>query len=35
MAAQYGLTEQEVADGYVLTCQSVPCGDDVAVDYDA
>ena len=23
------------ADGYVLTCQSVPLGDGVAVDYDA
>jgi ring-1,2-phenylacetyl-CoA epoxidase subunit PaaE len=34
MAAQYGLTDNEVAEGYVLTCQSVPCGDDVAVDYD-
>lgn len=35
MAACYGLTEQEVAEGYVLTCQSVPIGGDVAVDYDA
>jgi ring-1,2-phenylacetyl-CoA epoxidase subunit PaaE len=35
MAACYGLTEAEVADGYVLTCQSVPIGGDVAVDYDA
>jgi len=35
MAACYGLTEEEVADGYVLTCQSVPIGGDVAVDYDA
>ena len=35
MAARYGLTDEEVADGYVLTCQSVPDGDGVAVDYDA
>jgi ring-1,2-phenylacetyl-CoA epoxidase subunit PaaE len=35
MAARYGLTDEEVADGYVLTCQSVPNGDGVAVDYDA
>jgi len=35
MAVQYGLTEEEIADGYILTCQSVPAGDGVAVDYDA
>ena len=35
MAARYGLTDEEVAAGYVLTCQSVPMGDGVAVDYDA
>ena len=35
MAARYGLTDEEVAVGYVLTCQSVPLGDGVAVDYDA
>ncbi len=35
MAAHYGLTDQEITDGYVLTCQSVPAGDGVAVDYDA
>ena len=35
MAARYGLTDEEIADGYVLTCQSVPAGDGVAVDYDA
>jgi len=35
MAARYGLTDEEVASGYVLTCQSVPLGDGVAVDYDA
>lgn len=35
MAARYGLTDEEIEDGYVLTCQSVPSGDGVAVDYDA
>jgi ring-1,2-phenylacetyl-CoA epoxidase subunit PaaE len=35
MAARYGLTDEEVEAGYVLTCQSVPLGDGVAVDYDA
>jgi len=35
MAARYGLTDEEIAAGYVLTCQSVPIGDGVAVDYDA
>jgi ring-1,2-phenylacetyl-CoA epoxidase subunit PaaE len=35
MAARYGLTDEEVAAGYVLTCQTVPVGDGVAVDYDA
>jgi ring-1,2-phenylacetyl-CoA epoxidase subunit PaaE len=35
MAAHYGLTDEEVAAGYVLTCQSVPLGGGVAVDYDA
>jgi ring-1,2-phenylacetyl-CoA epoxidase subunit PaaE len=35
MAARYGLTDEEVASGYVLTCQSVPKGDGVELDYDA
>ena len=35
MAARYGLTDDEVAAGYVLTCQSVPLGEGVAVDYDS
>jgi len=35
MAARYGLTDEEIAAGYILTCQSVPKGDGVAVDYDA
>jgi ring-1,2-phenylacetyl-CoA epoxidase subunit PaaE len=35
MAARYGLTDEEVAGGYVLTCQSVPKGEGLEVDYDA
>ncbi len=35
MAARYGLTDDEVAAGYVLTCQSVPKSDGVELDYDA
>ncbi|MBA3667166.1 MAG: 2Fe-2S iron-sulfur cluster binding domain-containing protein [Sphingomonas sp.] len=35
MAVHYGLSDEEVAAGYILTCQSVPCGEGVAVDYDA
>jgi ring-1,2-phenylacetyl-CoA epoxidase subunit PaaE len=35
MAARYGLSDQEVASGYVLTCQSVPRGGGVEIDYDA
>jgi ring-1,2-phenylacetyl-CoA epoxidase subunit PaaE len=35
MAARYGLTDEEVAAGYVLTCQSVPRGDGVELDYDS
>jgi ring-1,2-phenylacetyl-CoA epoxidase subunit PaaE len=35
MAARYGLSDQEVAAGYILTCQSVPKGEGVELDYDA
>jgi ring-1,2-phenylacetyl-CoA epoxidase subunit PaaE len=35
MAARYGLSDDEIAAGYVLTCQSVPKGEGVEVDYDA
>jgi len=35
MAARYGLSDEEVAAGYILTCQSVPKGEGVALDYDA
>lgn len=35
MAARYGLSDEEVAAGYVLTCQSVPKSEGVELDYDA
>ena len=35
MAANYGLSKEEVAQSYILTCQSVPETDDVVIDYDA
>jgi ring-1,2-phenylacetyl-CoA epoxidase subunit PaaE len=34
MKKNYGLTDQEVAQGYVLTCQSVPASDEVELTYD-
>jgi ring-1,2-phenylacetyl-CoA epoxidase subunit PaaE len=35
MAVNYGLSSEEVARGYVLTCQSHPTTDRIDVDYDA
>ncbi|HKR86844.1 MAG TPA: 2Fe-2S iron-sulfur cluster-binding protein [Phenylobacterium sp.] len=35
MDKTYGLSSEEVAQGYILTCQAVPVGDDVVIDYDA
>jgi ring-1,2-phenylacetyl-CoA epoxidase subunit PaaE len=35
MKQNYGLSAEEVAQGYVLTCQAVPMSDDVRLDYDA
>jgi ring-1,2-phenylacetyl-CoA epoxidase subunit PaaE len=34
MKKNYGLTDQEVAQGYVLTCQAVPASDAVELTYD-
>jgi ring-1,2-phenylacetyl-CoA epoxidase subunit PaaE len=34
MKLNYGLTPEEVAQGYILTCQSTPRGDDVVISYD-
>ncbi|GAB92284.1 1,2-phenylacetyl-CoA epoxidase subunit PaaE [Gordonia rhizosphera] len=35
MRRNYALEESEVADGFVLTCQTFPLSDDVTVDFDA
>jgi len=35
MDVNYALEEDEVTEGFVLTCQSHPLTDDVVVDYDA
>jgi ring-1,2-phenylacetyl-CoA epoxidase subunit PaaE len=35
MKKNYGLTEQEIALGYVLTCQAIPTSDEVSLSYDA
>lgn len=34
MAMNYALTDEEVADGYVLTCQTHPRSQRVVIDYD-
>ncbi|HEX8901491.1 1,2-phenylacetyl-CoA epoxidase subunit PaaE [Vitreimonas sp.] len=34
MKVNYGLSEQEIADGYVLTCQATPLTDGVVLTYD-
>jgi len=34
MKVNYGLTAEEVAAGYILTCQATPLGDDVVITYD-
>ena len=35
MKKNYGLTDEEVAQGYVLTCQAVPTSESVTLNYDA
>lgn len=35
MAVNYGLSNDEVARGYVLTCQAVPTTAEITVDFDA
>jgi len=34
MKVNYGLSEQEIAEGYVLTCQATPLTEGVALTYD-
>lgn len=34
MKVNYGLSEQEIADGFVLTCQATPLTEGVALTYD-
>lgn len=34
MIRNFGLSQQEVEDGYVLTCQAMPVSDDVEIDFD-
>lgn len=34
MTVNYALTPEEVAQGYVLTCQAIPINDDLVVSYD-
>jgi ring-1,2-phenylacetyl-CoA epoxidase subunit PaaE len=35
MERNYALEDDEVAEGYVLTCQSHPTTPEVSLDYDA
>ena len=35
MGKNYGLSAEEVAQGYILTCQAIPTSAGVVVDYDA
>ncbi len=35
MKMNYSLTEQEVEDGYILTCQAQPASEKVTISYDA
>ena len=34
MDANYSLSEEEVAQGYVLACQSHPASENVVIDFD-
>ncbi|MBL4624192.1 MAG: 2Fe-2S iron-sulfur cluster binding domain-containing protein [Flavobacteriales bacterium] len=34
MDSNFALSEKEVADGFILTCQSHPTSDEVVVNYD-
>lgn len=34
MVRRFGLSDADIADGYVLTCQAIPVTDDVEIDFD-
>lgn len=34
MEVNYGLGEDDIADGFILTCQSHPTSDEIEVNYD-
>jgi len=34
MEMNYALSDQEVADGFILTCQAHPASEKLVVDYD-
>lgn len=34
MAARFGLSDDDIAKGYILTCQSIPDGEGVSVNFD-
>ena len=35
MDSNFALSEKEISDGFILTCQSHPTSDEVVVNYDA
>ena len=35
MRANNALTDEDLDDGWILTCQSIPSSDDIVVNYDA
>ena len=34
MDANFSLSDKEVEEGYILTCQSHPTSDSITIDYD-
>jgi ring-1,2-phenylacetyl-CoA epoxidase subunit PaaE len=35
MNLNYSLTDEEVSEGYILTCQAHPASEEVTISYDA
>ena len=35
MTMNYALTDEEVAEGYILTCQAHPASEKVVISFDA